>query len=185
MKKIYTNFIVDIVIAAVALAIGIIMLPPIGIGEKLLEIFMALSIGCFMLPYQILKMQRNFGTIFIITFVETCITVLIILDLIVGQFNVLNVNFEVCRVIGLAVWIRSFCSLLCTYVGGFTRRRRNLALPLFIFGILSISVASVALATSILSNTFLTWTLCIIFILLGLAFGGLALLYAPIKPKKK
>ncbi len=184
MRKIYTNFIADLIIAIVALAIGIIMLPPIGIGEKCLEIFMAVSIACFMLPYQIYKMKRNFGKIFIVTFVEACITVLIILDLIVGQFDVLNINFEVCRVIGLAIWIRAFCSLLCTYMAGFARRSRKHALPIFILGLLSLSVGAIGFATPFLSNAFLTWILCIIFILVGIFFGGLAFLYAPIKPKR-
>ena len=111
MKKIYTDFIADLIIACVALAIAIIMLPPIGIGEKLLELFVALSIGIFMLPYQIFKMKRNYGKIFIITFVEICITAILMLDLIAGQFDVLNLNFEVCRVLGIAIWIRAFCSL--------------------------------------------------------------------------
>lgn len=183
MRRIYTNFIFDVVIAVVALAIGIVMLPPIGIGERLLELFMAVSVACFMLPYQIYKMKRNYGKIFVITFVEFCITVILILDLIAGQFDVLNLNFEVCRVIGLAVWIRSFCSLLCTYMRGFVRRGKY-ALPIFILGISSLSVSSVAFVTPFLSNVFLTWTLCIMFMLLGLAFGGLAFLFAPIKPNK-
>ena len=185
MKKIYTDFIADIIIAVAALAIAIIMLPPIGIGEKLLELFVALSIGIFMLPYQIFKMKRNYGKIFIITFIEVCITVILILDLIAGQFDVLNINFEVCRVLGIAVWIRAFCSLLCTYMAGFARRRSKYALPIFILGILSITVGAIGFAHPFLSNTFLTWIFCVLFMLIALAFGGLAFLYAPIKPKQK
>lgn len=184
MRKIYTNYVADLIIAAVALAIGIVMLPPIGIGEKFLELFMAVTIASFMLPYQIFKMKHNYGTIFIITFIETCITVILILDLIIGQLDVLNINFEVCRVIGLAIWIRAFCSLLCTYMAGFARRRSKHALPIFIFGILSITVGSIGFTTPFLSNAFLTWILCIMFMLVGLAFLGLAFLYAPIKAKK-
>ena len=185
MRKIYTNFLADLIIAIVALAIGIIMLPPIGIGEKLLELFVALSIGIFMLPYQIFKMKRNYGKIFIITFVEACVTGILILDLIAGQFDVLNINFEVCRVLGVAIWIRAFCSLLCTYMAGFSRRRSKYALPIFILGILSITVGSIGFARPFLSNAFLTWIVCIIFMLIGLAFGGLAFLYAPIKSNKQ
>lgn len=185
MRKIYTNFLADLIIAIVALAIGIVMLPPIGIGERLLELFAALSVGIFMLPYQILKMKRNYGRIFIVTFIETCITVILILDLIAGQFDVLNINFEVCRVLGLAIWIRAFCSLLCTYLAGFARRRSKNALPIFILGIMSVTVGAIAFVRPFLSNTFLTWIFCIIFMLIGLAFGGLAFLYAPIKTNKK
>ena len=63
MKKLYRNFIFDLTIAICALVLGIIMLPPFGIGVYALNTLLAATIVVYFLVYLWDKLGRTKGAI--------------------------------------------------------------------------------------------------------------------------
>ena len=45
MNRFYKNFVADVIIAAVLTVLGIIMIPPIGIGTVVLDLFVCIEPG--------------------------------------------------------------------------------------------------------------------------------------------
>jgi uncharacterized membrane protein HdeD (DUF308 family) len=69
------------------------------------------------------------------------------------------------------------------YITAITANHKKDSLPGFLFRILLISVGMYLFANPLLTDVFLNWVICIIFFMSALAFGGLALLFAPSKEK--
>ena len=70
MKKLYRNFIFDLTIALAALVLGIVMLPPFGIGIYALNVLLAATIVVYFLVYLWDKLRRTKGAIFLLTVTE-------------------------------------------------------------------------------------------------------------------
>ena len=87
MKKLYRNFIFDLTIAITALVLGIVMLPPFGIGVYALNTLLAASIVVYFLVYLWDKLHRTKGAIFVLTVTECVIYLFVVIDLILQQFH--------------------------------------------------------------------------------------------------
>ena len=57
MKKLYRNFIFDLTVALAALVLGIVMLPPFGIGVYMLNVMLAAAIVVYFLVYLFSALQ--------------------------------------------------------------------------------------------------------------------------------
>ena len=91
MKKLYRNFIFDLTIAVCALVLGIIMLPPFGIGVYALNTLLAATIVVYFLVYLWDKLKRTRGSIFVLTAIECLIYLFVIFDLILQQFRLFDI----------------------------------------------------------------------------------------------
>ena len=182
MKRLYRNFAFDLTVAIVSLVMGIIMLPPFGIGVYALNIMLAAGIIVYFLVYLWDKLKRTKGAIFLLTATECVVYAFVILDLIMQQFHVID-TISVCRALGLVVWVRGTVSVIGMYINATTTSRRPASLPSFLFRIFLISSGMFLLAHPLFTDRLLNWAMCIVCYLSALAFGGLALLFSPTKKK--
>lgn len=182
MKKLYKNFTFDLTIAITALVLGIIMLPPFGIGIYALNILLAATLVTYFLVYLWDKLKRTRGAIFLLTALECVIYFFIILDLILQQFRVFDA-ISVCRALGLVLWVRGTISAIGMYITAISPTPRKKSLLSFLSRVLLICLGTYLLANPLLTDNVLNWAMCIIFFLSAFAFGGLALLFAPSKKK--
>ena len=184
MKKLYRNFIFDLTIAIAALVLGIVMLPPFGIGVYALNTLLAASIVVYFLVYLWDKLGRTKGAIFVLTVTECVIYFFVVIDLILQQFHVFEA-ISVCRALGLVLWVRGTVSAIGMYITALSTSRKKSSLPNFLLRLLLISGGMYLLAHPLFTNLLLNWAMCIFFYLSALAFGGLALLFSPSKKNKE
>lgn len=182
MKQLYKNFMFDLIIAISALVLGIVMLPPFGIGIYVLNILLASTIIVYFLVYLMDKLRRTKGAIFLLTVAECIVYLSIIVDLILEQFRVYDA-LSVCRAVGLIFWVRGTVSAIGMYLNITSSKIKKTTLPGFLLRILMISFGMFLLAHPLLNDYFLNWAMCIIFYISALCFGGLAILFSPIKEK--
>ena len=182
MKKLYRNFIFDLTVALAALVLGIVMLPPFGIGVYMLNVMLAAAIVVYFLVYLWDKLKRTKGAIFLLTVTECVVYAFVILDLIMQQFHVIDA-LSVCRALGIVLWTRGTVSVIGMYINATTSNRRPASLPSFLSRILLISGGMFLLAHPLLTDIILCWAMCIVCYVSALAFGGLALLFSPGKKK--
>ena len=182
MKKLYRNFVFDLTIAISALVLGIIMLPPFGIGIYALNVLLASTIVLYFLVYLWDKLKRSKGAIFLLTATESIVYAFVILDLIIEQFTTLDA-MSVCRALGLVLWVRGTVSAIGMYINATTPGKRHASLPSFLLRIILISSGMYLMAHPLITDIILNWAMCILFYISALAFGGLALLFSPSKQK--
>lgn len=180
MKKLYKNFVFDLTIAIVALVLGIIMIPPFGIGIYALNTLLAITLVVYFLTYLMDKLKRTKGIIFILTAIESIAYLLIVIDLIIQQFTAFEA-FSVCRALGLVLFIRGTVSATGMYVSATSNKNAKGNLPRFLFRISLISFGIYLFGNPLINDIVLNWAMCILCYLSALAFGGLALLFAPTK----
>ena len=182
MKQLYKNFMFDLIIAISALVLGIVMLPPFGIGIYVLNILLASTIIVYFLVYLMDKLKRTKGAIFLLTLAECILYLFIIIELILEQFRVYDA-LTVCRTIGLIFWVRGTVSSIGMYLNITSSKIKKTTLPGFLMRILMISFGMFLIAHPLLTDHILNWAMCILFYISALAFGGLAILFSPIKDK--
>ena len=184
MKKLYKNFVFDLTIAIAALVLGIVMLPPFGIGIYALNILFAATLVVYFFVYLWDKLKRTKGSIFLLTFIECAVYFCIIVDLIFQQFRVFQA-LSVCRALGLVFWVRGTSSAIGMYINALSSKHKRSHLPSFLLRLLFISFGVFMFANPLINDNVLNWSMCILFYISALAFGGLALLFAPHKKNKK
>ena len=182
MKKLYRSFAFDLTIAITALTLGIIMLPPFGIGIYALNILFAATLTTYFLVYLWDKLKRTRGSIFLLTAIECIVYFFVVVDLVLQQFTSLDA-ISVCRALGLVLWVRGTVSAIGMYIIAISPTPRKKSLPSFLSRILLIFFGTYLMANPLITDVVLNWAICILFYLSALAFGGLALLYAPTKKK--
>lgn len=184
MGKLYKNFVFDIIAATLCLALGIVMLPPIGIGERIVRILFALTLLAYLIFYLFDKVRTSRGTVFILGIVEFIIVSLIVVDLILEQFNVFSIS-GVCHTVGVVLTLRGVISALTLYISAYFAKRRPKNLLLFIFSLILIMGGVFLFAKPILSDYVINWALCGLCFLCFLIFCALALLFSPDRKAKK
>jgi len=182
MKKIYKNFVFDIIAAVVALALGIVMLPPFGIGQQLLNILLAVTLVAYLVIYLYDKLRRNKGITFVLSLVEFIVISLVAIGLVFQQFSHIEIS-GVCSTIGIVLWLRGMVSALGMYITASSLKKSKRTLTEFVIALFVISVGAYFFAHPIVSDLVLTWIIDIVFFLAAIVFAGLAYLFAPIKKK--
>lgn len=184
IMRLYKNYIFDIVIAALAVVLGVVMIPPIGIGQYILNVLLAISLAAYLVIHLFGKLQRSRGTTFILTLIEFSIVCLIIVGLILQQFRVFNIS-GVCRTLGFVLWLRGMVSIIVMYITLGTVKSGRYNLPKFLLYLALITTGTYLFANPLITDYVFNWILCIVMMVVGLVFAGLAFLYSPSKKKKE
>ena len=184
MKKLYKNFIFDIIIAVIALALGVVMLPPFGIGQQALNILMAITLAAYLAIYTFDKIRRSKGAILVLTLVEFCIITVIALALVIQQFSPLKIS-GVCRIIGVVLWLRGVFSALGMYILASSAKRQKYGVIRFLICALLSAFGVYLFAAPIITDLALTWIICITFFACALIFGALGILFSPMRRKSR
>ena len=183
MKKLYKNFVFDIVLAVIALALAIVMLPPFEIGQLALNVLLAATLLAYLVIYLFDKVRRARGTIFILLALEFLVICVLILGLFLQQLKLFNVS-SVCATLGLVLWLRGIVATVSLYLTSSATKKTKNTLPSFLLYLLLVSVGAYTFANPFISDLALTWIVCVFFFLAAVVFGALAFLYSPSKKKK-
>lgn len=176
----YKNFIFDIVISALALVLGIVMLPPFGIGQGLLNLLLALSLAAYLTIHLFGKLQRTKGTTFILTLIEFSVVCIIIVGLFFQQLRVFEI-VGVCRTLGVVLWLRGIVSITVMYINLGTLKSAKYNLPKFILYLCLITSGVYLFANPLITDIAFNWLLCIVMLLTAVIFAFLAYIYSPSK----
>ena len=176
----YKNYIFDLVIAVLALVLGILMLPPFGIGQYCLNLLLALSLATYLAVHLFGKMQRTRGATFILTLIEFSVICIIIVGLVFQQFRVFEL-VGVCRTLGVVLWLRGIVSITVMYINLGTLKSARYNLPKFILYLLLITVGVYLFANPLLTDYVFNWIICLVMLFSALIFFLLSFIYSPIK----
>lgn len=182
MKQLHKNFVFDIVIAVLALALGILMLPAFPIGPRVLNILLAVGLIAYLALYLFGRAVRSRGIGLVLTVVEFSVLALIALGLILKQFKVFDVS-SICQAIGVVIWLRgTVCAI--QYYSTAARTPKKKYATLRFFGTLAlITAGAMMIARPIISDLVFNWVFCILFFVCALLFTLLAILYSPAKKR--
>ena len=176
----YKNFIFDIVISALALALGIVMIPPFGIGEHILNLLLAIGLAAYLVIHLFGKLTRSRGTTFILTLIEFSVVCIVIVGLIFQQFRLFDI-VGVCRTLGFVLWLRGTVSIIVMYITLGTVKSGRYNLPKFLLYLFLITSGVYLFANPLISDLIFNWIICVVMMVVGLVFAFLAYLYAPSK----
>ena len=185
MRKIYKNYIFDIIMAVVSLILGILMLPPIGLGQKMLSVMLALTLVGYLVIFLFDKARRARGTSFVLILVEFAVISLIAVGLFLQQFKVFGEANVICPTIGIVMWLRGIVVNVSMYVSASSIKKSKYNLPEFLLCILFSTLGVYLFAKPITSDLVITWILCGFLLFCALVFGALALLFAPTRKHRK
>ena len=180
-KKLYKNFVFDIFIGIIALALAIVMLPPFNIGQTLLNILRAATLLAYIVIYLFDRARRTKGMLFILSLSELIIVAVMALGLVLRQFRIFEIS-SVCGTVGIVLWLRGIIALVSMYITAQSSKTKY-SLPLFSLYLFVTSLGMFLYARPFVSDLVLTWLICIFFFASALVFGALSLLYAPSKKK--
>ena len=176
----YRNFIIDIIIAVSTLGLGLLMLPPFGIGQTMIDILLALTLLTNLILHLFQKLRISKGITFVLTLVEFAINAIIILCLFLEQFKVLKIG-GVCQTLGVVLALHGTLTVIILYVTLATVKSGKYNLPDFLIN-LFLSVGGIYLfANPFLSDLLINWGLCILLFVVTLGFAALAFLFSPTK----
>lgn len=182
MKKIYKNFIFDIILAVLFLALGVVLLPFFEIGKTVLDFTVAILL-CLYLGFYLSRKFRGGSVYIALTAVEFTLIVLIAVGLVLKQFEVISIG-NTCQIIGLVMWLRGVCCLVKGYFTQGAEARRKYSLLMFLGYIILVSAGAFIFAKPIITDAALIWIICISSFALCALFTALAIIFAP-KSKEK
>ena len=182
LKNLYKNFIFDIIVGVIALALGIVMLPPFGIGKYVLRILLAVTLGFYLVLYLFDKLKKSRGTIFVLAMIELFAITTLIVMLFLQQFDVFNA--DVCSMLGIVLWVRGVVALIGMYFKASTAKKSRYDLAPFLMYLLFVSLGMYFFAKPPLTDNLLNWIMCIFFYATALVLGILAFVYAPMRHER-
>ena len=136
----YKNYIFDIVIALIALALAVVMLPIFGISAIFIDIMLALALGVYLVFFLFDKLRHSRGTVFALTIIEFIVISVIAIGLVFQQLGVIIRISSVCQTVGLVIWMRGVVMALSLYLASLSAKKPTRNLVKFIIDIIFISV---------------------------------------------
>ncbi len=185
MRGLYKNFVFDIVISVLCLALGIIMLPVFNISTHFIDIMLAIALVAYLVLFLFDVLRRAKGTVFILTIVEFVVIAMLAVGLLFQQFSVIARISSVCSTVGLVMWLRGVVMAIGIYLHALGEKKPRLELARFITAIILISIGAYLFASTIFTDEVIEWVLCIALFVCCLIFGALAYLFSPIKKGEK
>lgn len=182
MNKLYKNYVFDLIVAAVALALGVVMLPVFGISAVFIDILLAAALVAYLILFLLDKLKHTRGVVFALTVIEFALLALATLGHIVQQFTPLHFT-TVCQAVGVVLCLRGCVMATTMYVSALSLRKPRSELITFAIAILMIVVGTALFSGSFIDDYFLEWVMCIALFITALAFAALAFLFY--HPKKK
>ena len=179
MKKLYKNFIFDIIIAAVFLALGVVLLPIFEIGKAVLD-FTVAALLCLYLGFYLRGKFRGGAVYISLTAVEFTVIALIAIGLVLKQLAIISIG-STCQIIGLVMWLRGVCCLIKGYFVSSAEARKKYSLLMFFGYIILVTAGAYLFARPLFSDETLIWIICISSFAVAALFIALSIIYAPKK----
>lgn len=183
MKNLHKNYVFDFILAALLLALGIVLLPPFGIGQRVLDIFVAIGLLAYLALYLFGRLRRTRGTSLVLTAIEFFVILLIAVGLVLKQLQIFSLG-ETCQILGVVIWLRGIVSLLSHYFTSYQTQRKKRSLLFFLLYLVLVTLGTYLFAKPLFTNETVLWILSIALIVAALCFVALAILYLPARGKK-
>lgn len=186
MKKVLTNMVVDIILAVLLLALGIVMLPPVtDFGSEVLDIIVAILLVLYLAFFLFDRMVKSRGTVRVLTMVEFALIALIAIGLVFKKLEILNVG-TTCQIIGLVIWLRGVTGAFRGYIVSTAEGKRRFTILMFALSILMVSFGAYLFAKPLFSDETIIYIMAVSIIVGAVALLIFALAYArrPAKHKK-
>ncbi len=184
MQRLYKIFWFDVVAAAVALIIGIIMLPVFHISGRMLYLLLALAIVAYLAIFLVDKLRRTRGITFFISVAEFAVLTIVVTTLVIEQFNPFEF-LSVCRILGFVLWARGIVMISMLYFSALSNKKPKPLYARFATSLVLISGGVFLVVNPILGDKVLEWVICISFLVAAIGFAGLAYLFAPSRKRRQ
>ena len=182
--KLYRKSLVDLLVAASAIGLGVVMLPVFGIVEIFVDILLAIALAAYLFLFLLDKLRHTRGTAFGMTAIEFGVLTLVALGLVIQQFVPARVA-SVCQVIGIVLWLRGIVITATLYISALSTRKPRRELAWLIAALAMVSIGVWLFVSPIFSDVVCEWIICIALFIVGLVFAALAFLFYHPKEKKK
>ncbi|MBR2930384.1 MAG: hypothetical protein IKC32_04060 [Clostridia bacterium] len=176
MKHLYRSFLFDMIVAVVALALGVVMLPVLHISDYFINILLAAALVAYLLLFLREKLKRTRGIVFGLTVAEVVILAFIILGLVIEQFSQ-NKLATFCQEVGVVLWLRGVVMTATLYVHALNVRKPRTQLGSLAIALALITLGAILFAGSFMTDLILEWVISIAFFIAALVFGALAFLF--------
>ena len=184
MRGLYKKSVLDLVVAIVALALGVVMLPVFGIVEVFVDILLAAALCAYLVLFLFDKLKHTRGTVFGLTVIEFLLLSIVAIWLVIQQFTALK-TASVCRVIGTVLWLRGAVMTAKLYIGALSVKKPRRELPWLGVALAMVSVGVWLFVSPIFSDTVCEWIICIALFITALIFFSLAFLFYHPRKKKQ
>ncbi len=183
MQKLFKNYIVDFILAALLIALGVLMLPVL-FGNEIINVILAVGLLAYVVIFLFGKLTRRRGIRFVVILVEFVVITVIAVGLVLQQFKVINIS-GVCKIVGACIWLHGVCSLLGEYFTVAVKDGKRCPPYLFALHIALVTLGTYMFAAPFFSDETIAWILAIGFMALGAALIALGIVFIPKKKKKK
>ncbi len=181
MPKIFKNYIVDFILAAILIALGVVMLPVL-FGLDIINIILAIGLLLYLALFLFKRITKRRGAMFVIILVEFMIVAVIATGLVLQQFKIFNIS-GVCKILGLVLWVHSAGMLLGEYFNAKNKDAKTCPPYLFALDIALLTLGTYMFAAPFASDELIAWIVAITLMSLGAALIALAIYYIPKKKK--
>lgn len=169
----------------VFLALGILTLPMLGLGQLITEVVFALLLVLYVIFFPIKSMRHAKKSVFAVLVVETVFLTLIAAALILQQFGISPFEVSgVTRTIGILLWVHGAVRLIHTYLTAADTQSKYAFLA-FLAYIALATLGVYMFAVPFVDDATLTLVLCVVLFLLALTFTVLGFTYSGKKKEKK
>lgn len=176
MPKLYKNALFDLIVALVALALGVVMLPVFEISSVCIDILLALALVAYLLLFLLDKLRTTRGTVFALTVIEFAVLALMVILLIIQQFSAAHIA-SVCQAVGIVLWLRGIVMTATLYISALYTKKPRTNLTELAISLLLVTLGAVLFAGNFITDLFLEWLICIALFITALVFAALAFLF--------
>ncbi len=182
------------IVFGVLLAISAIILMPFwkdaGIevffanwGYSIVNIVMAIMLLLYLLLFLTKKInEKSNKVIKVLTVIEFLLFLIIVVGLILSQFNIIPVN-EPSQILGLVLWVRGVVEIFCAYYYEKSSNKKYSVLRLII-AIILLSAGVFFIVKNTITRKFILWLITLVLLLCGLVAFLIGFIRKPKKTKK-
>lgn len=170
MKNKVLKAVLMFIAAAIALTLGIIIIPEVtNFGKTILHILIGILLLTYCYGFLLPKVvSKSKGTILVLSLIELVILTLIAITCILETWINITILTEGCLIIGVAFWIRGVVESFRSY---FYQRSQTNKYPIYkvIFNVLLITIGTWFYVAPIISNTQLLYVFSFIMLVTSIA----------------
>ncbi len=184
MKKVLTNMVVDIILAVLLLALGIVMLPAVtSFGSIVLDVIVAILLVLYLAFFLFDRMVKSRGTVRVLTMIEFALIALIAIGLVFKQLKILNLG-TTCQIVGVVIWLRGITGTFRGYIVSTAEGKRRFTILMFALSVLMVTAGAYLFAKPLFTDENIIYILAVSLIIGAVVLLIYALAYAR-RPAKR
>ena len=185
MNQLQKNPVLLLILGVLSIAIGIILLPPFGIGVTIIGYLCCVCLLAYLFAYLLPRMLRARGKVQVVMVVEFVALLLVAVGLLpfIG-LQIFKLS-GVCQILAFAIWFRGVSGLVRGYVTSTPEGKRAFPFWAFALQIGLTSVGAYFFAKPLFTDEQLSLIIAILFFILAVALIVLSAIGFQKKSKRK